>query len=365
MKPHDNGRRTEPEGAAGAAWVQYMAWKKFGDKRHLEGADWCMEWLEKHPTNPYYEVVLTYAVTLAARMNAEEGRDYDVGKIVNWCMGPSVARPGWGVIVGRWGDYDVSGLSGSTTDGGGYAFAMNSFVPIGAMLPAARYDDRFARAFGKWALNAINATRLFYPHELPANFQSCPGWKGDPKGVICYEGLRREGASYARHLKRREDPASKGKLSKAQEKQWAGIAPFASGDPTAFDWHYYTDFALYGASHVGIYAAMVERTDDEHILALDLLPTDFFHSAAYPTRLIYNPHKAKKTIHIDVGPSPVDLYDTVEKRFLSRNASGRTAIDLPPDAARVVVLARSGGMETRAGRKLLVDGIVIDHRLAE
>lgn len=362
MQPHYNGKRVEPEGAAGAAWIEYMAWRKFGDPRHLAAARWCMDWTQKYPTNPYYEVVLTYGVTLAARMNAEEGTRYDVTKLLNWCFGPSVARPGWGVIVGHWGDYDVNGLSGSITDGGGYAFAMNSIVAVGAILPTARYDDRYARAIGKWALNSINNTRLFYPREMPAQLQSCPDWKGDPQGVICYEGLRKSGLVYQEHIQRRRAPDSNGELPREVQDKWKHITPFASGDPVPFNWEFKTDFALYGAGHVGMLAAIVGRTDDEHILQLDLLPTDFFHDRAYPSSLLYNPYDTEKQVHLKVGDQPVDVYDTVEKQFPLRNVRGRVAISIPADSARVLVLTRAGGVQTRRGKQLLVDDVVIDYR---
>ena len=54
------------------------------------------------------------------------------------CQNPN-GRYGWGVMAGRWGDYDVSGLQGSILDGGGYAFFMNSvkltwpLVPMSSM----------------------------------------------------------------------------------------------------------------------------------------------------------------------------------------------------------------------------------------
>lgn len=363
MRPHDNGKRTEPEGAAGAAWLQYMAWKKFGEEKHLEGSKWCMDWLLSYPGNPYYEIVLAYAAPLAARMNAEVGTNYDVTKIINWCLGPSTARPGWGVIVGRWGDYEVGGLSGSITDGGGYAFAMNTFVATGAILPTARYDDRYARSLGKWALNAINNARLFYPKEIPAQLQSCPDWKGDPEGVISYEGLRRLGLTYGQHAYRRRHPDFQGHFPPDLEQKWSGIAPFASGDPIPFQWGHKTDFALYGAAHAGIFGAIVGRTDDEHILRLDLLAMDFFHDPAYPTSLLHNPYDHAATVHIDVGDKPVDVYDTVEKRFVATNASGMTPIEIPADSARVIVLAPAGGKRTTQGHKTLVNDVVVDYRV--
>jgi hypothetical protein len=112
--------------------------------------------------------------------------------LVDWCFGISDCRGGWGVVLGNWGGYDVDGLLGSIDNRGGYAFAMNTFTQAGALVPLVRYDTRFARAIGKWMLNLANAARLFYPPELPACHQSCAEWRGDPEGVIAYEGLRAE-----------------------------------------------------------------------------------------------------------------------------------------------------------------------------
>jgi hypothetical protein len=161
-------------------------------------ADWCVGALERKPrdANPLYEVLLPYAVITAARLNAEEGRNYEVGKLLNWCFepGPSPqARPHWGVILGNWNGLDVYGLTGSATDGGGYAFAMNTFQYAGTLAPLCRYDPRYARDLGKWLLNLANAARLFYPNAHDAGHQSSHAWasKHDPKSVLAYEGLRK------------------------------------------------------------------------------------------------------------------------------------------------------------------------------
>ena len=129
-------------------------------------------------------------------MNAELDRHYDVPKLLNWCFEARPkpqARPGWGVIADRWNGLDAHGLVGSTTDGGGYAFAMNTFQWAGALAPLARYDDRYARDIGKWMLNLANAARLFYPNAHDAAHQSSYTWanRNDPKSVIAYEGIRK------------------------------------------------------------------------------------------------------------------------------------------------------------------------------
>ena len=52
-----------------------------------------------------------------------------------------------------------------------------------------------------------------------------------------------------------------------------------------------SDFSLYGSSHVGFLAAILQRTSDERILKIDCLATDFRHAKAYPTFLLFNPYR--------------------------------------------------------------------------
>lgn len=197
MQPVEKGW-IEPEAAAGVAWLEYMAWVRFKDPRFLTAADWAIRSLEEKPVeeNPLYEVLLPYGALAAARMNAELGSNYDVGKLVNECFEPRgrpQARPGWGVISDRWQGRDAHGLVGSTTDGQGYAFAMNTFQWAGAIVPLARYDARYARDVGKWMLNLANAARLFYPNAHNAEHQSSYAWSRahDRKSAIAYEGIRK------------------------------------------------------------------------------------------------------------------------------------------------------------------------------
>jgi len=198
MQAFDNGERIEPEGGAGIAWLEYMAWQKTNDPRFLNATDWSIRALQRKPAdaNPLYEMLLPYAALTAVRMNAELGSNYDVGRLVNWCFNPlpkPQARPNWGVITGSWSGLDVDGLVGSATDGGGYAFAMNTFQFVGTLAPMARYDPRYAHDLGKWILNAANAARLFYANAHDAEHQSSYDWAStyDPASVIAYEGLRK------------------------------------------------------------------------------------------------------------------------------------------------------------------------------
>jgi hypothetical protein len=333
-KPVDNGQWREPDAAAGVAWLLYLAWVKHHDRRHLQAADGCLRFLLARDVNPYYEVLLPYGAYTAARMNAELGRDYDVDRLLDWCFGISDCRGGWGVIVGTWAGYDVHGLVGSIDNRGGYAFAMNTFAQAGALLPLVRYDTRYARAIGKWMLNLSNAARLFYPRELPADQQSSAFWKGDPAGVIAYEGLRRE---------------------------WDGKSPYATGDPLVMKWGPATDLGLYGSSYIGFLGGTVGRTNHEGILALDCLATDFGHSRAFPTFLFYNPYSEERAVSIEVGALPCDLYDAATGRLLAAGATGRAQFALAGDRAAVVVLVPAGASREVRDGHTLVAGRVIDY----
>jgi hypothetical protein len=342
MVPYDNGRWTEPDAAAGIAWLEYMAYTRSADPNHLLGADWGMQYLQDRTTNPFYEVLLPYGACLAARMNGELGRQYDVERFFNWCFdGSSVVRPGWGVTVGNWGGLPCSGLQGSLTHNDGFGFAMNTFDMVGAMVPIARYDDRFARAIGKWVLNAANASKYFYANALDADHQTGKAWADqyDTNYAITYEGLI---------------------------KNWQGKTPVALGGPALNGYqNVETDFATYGASHVGMLGGVVEHTNVEAILQLDCLVTDFFHDTAYPTYLYYNPYNEAKTVEIDVGVGPVDLYDAVSNGFIKWNVSGISSFNMAPDSALVLVLAPAGGSLTVGDHyndeKVFIDGVVVDY----
>ncbi len=334
LKPVDNGQWREPDAAAGIGWLEYMAWVRFRDDRHLKAADSCLRFLSERRENPYYEVLLPYGAYLAARMNAELGRDYDLDKMINWSFGISECRSGWGITIQKWGGHDCHGLAGSVDNGGGYAFAMNTFAQAGAMTPIVRYAPCYSRAIGKWMLNLANAARLFCTNGLPPDRQSCSFWKGDPKGVIAYEGLRR---------------------------QWGVKSPYATGDPLCMKWGPKTDLGLYGSSHVGMLGALVHPTSDGRIIALDCLATDFFHDKAFPTFLIYNPYAEDRTISLELGKLKSDVYDAASKRILLRKAAGKTDLMIPADNAKLIVIVPSDGEWRLDGRKLRVNDVIIDY----
>ncbi|WP_455463367.1 hypothetical protein [Candidatus Hodarchaeum mangrovi] len=339
MSGVDNGQWREPDAAAAVGWLEYISWLKWGDERFLTAADWCISFLDQLTFNPLYEILLPYGAYTAARMNAELGRNYDVNKIINWCFDPSYVRPGWGVITGRWGQYDCNGLHGSMTDGGGYAFAMGTFQNVGALIPLTRYDDRYSRAIGKYVLNAANAARLYYGNGLPYLHQDSEDWLKiyDPDSCIAYEGLR---------------------------KDWNGIAPLATGDVNQdryLNQQGPTNLGLYGSSHVGIFGGIISPTNIEGILQLDCLKTDYYHDDAYPTFLYYNPYNSNKTVEINVGQYICDLYDATTNSFLKKGVSGLSSFILPSNTAALIVIVPSEGTLSYIDNKTLINGVIVDY----
>ena len=332
MQAIDNGKWKEPDAAAGIGWLEYMAWVKWRSPKHLKAADWSLKFLHNRKENPHYEILMPYGAYLAARINGELGRKYDVHKFLTWCFEESKARPGWGTVAENWGGYDCHGLVGSITDGGGYAFALNTFASAGALVPLVRYDDRYSQAIGRWMLNAANSARLFYRDAHADDHQSSAFWNDD-SGVIAYEGLRKE---------------------------WKGKSPYATGDPIRLGWGP-TDLALYGGSYVGFFGGIVRKTNVEMILQLDCLATDFFHDRAYPTYLYYNPYEVTKEVEIDVGPESRDLFDAASDGFLKKNVKGVSRFPLRANTAAVVVVAPTGGKITHKGNRTLINGVVVDY----
>jgi hypothetical protein len=339
MTPNNSGV-VEPEAAGAIAWMLYQAYVKSGDVRYRIGAEIALESLLVYTTNPSYELQLPYGVNIAARMNAEIGTTYDITKMLHWCFanGDGTLRQ-WGVTVGTWGGYDCSGLIGEINHSNDYPFFMNTVEQAGALVPLVRYDDRYARAIGKWVLNAANASRLFYTDYLPDDHQDGEVWghQYDPRSLIAYEALRQSDLTND------------------------AIRPYATGDAVRNGWAP-TNYALYGASHVGIFAGLIDTTNVSMILRLDLLKTDYFHGTAYATYLYFNPYGSDTSVVLDVGGGTHDLYNTVTKTFLRQGVSGMAMVTIPANSAVVVVIAPSGGSMAYDLDKTLINGVVIDYR---
>lgn len=348
MKPMTNQICAQPDAAAGHAYVLYAAYKKFGDPRYLKGAVSAMKALESQPVNPTYELLMPFGAYLAARMNAEQGTTFDTQKMLNWTFdGTAICREGWGFLVGNWNGFDISGTVGSTVDHGGYAFLMNTFDAAWPLVPLVRYQPQYANAIGKWMLNAVNASRLFYPQYMPAAHQTIPQLAEVTKGVIAYEGFAKA-STFDTLYQSLKAPVAQGDGPK-----WVpGKNPEVS------------QFSVYGSAHAGIFGGIVKETEVKGILGLDLLATDFYAQKAYPSYLFYNPYKTVKSIGFKVPAGKkgkTDVYDLVAQRFIARNVAAGTKVAIPALGSVVLVCVPAGAKPQVKNRQLTVDGVVLDY----
>lgn len=319
--------------AGGHAYVLLCAYRKFGDVRYLNHSKSAIEALLSQKESRFYEALLPLGVYTAAYLNATEGANYDVQKLLNWvfdgCKSPT-GRTGWGIIVGKWGDYDVSGLQGSITDGGGYAFLMNSIKPAWPFVPMVKYQPQYAKAIGKWMLNNASACRLFYPGYIDEKHQWAPELKDITNNNIAYEGLR--------------------KFDDYGKESLKGVSPVAIGDgPKWIDGNPTESmFSVYSSSPVGILGAIVDTTNVKGILKLDCNATDFYASRPYPVYLYYNPYDIDEHINYQTKQA-VDLFDIVSKKYVARGISKDDVFTIPAKEACIIV-------ELPAGTELSLDG---------
>ena len=325
----------EPESAGSIAWLLYHAYLKTGQKKYLTGAQLAMEFLSKQTANPSYELQLPYGSFIAAKMNAELGTRYDIGKMINWSFNRGALR-GWGTIVGKWNGADVSGLVGEANDGGNdYAFALNGFQHAAALVPLVKYDKRFARAISKWVLNLANASRFFYPGYLPPTSQDDFAWSSvnDPQSVIGYEALK---------------------------ENLNGKKLFGTGDAKTGGWAQ-TNLGIYGSSSVGYMASLIEKTDVNGILLLDVNKTDFFGQNVYPTFLVYNPGPTTQ-ITLPLAANSYDIYDAISETILYTNATGNYPIIVAANEVKFLVYLPIGSTPiTREGKLYIGDNIIDYH----
>lgn len=347
MKGVVNNIPLQQDAAGGHAYVLYAAYEKFQDPRYLKGAKSALESLIAQKESRFYEILLPMAAIVASKLNAEEGTQYDVKKIIDWtfdgCQNPT-GRYGWGVMTGRWGDYDVSGLQGCITDGNEYGFLMNSIKLAWPLVPMVKYEPQFAHAIGKWMLNNVNACRLCYPLEIDDQHQWCPEQKNITNGIVAYEGIR--------------------KSDDYGKKELENVSPVAIGDGPKWNPANPPEsmFSLYSTSPVGIFGAMVETTNVEGILRLDCNVTDFYSKRPYPVYLYYNPQKeAQKVIY--KSQQAVDLFDIVAKEYVAKNIKESGEFNMEADGARVIVeLPVGSSIERNDKNQLLVNQYIIAYK---
>lgn len=343
LKPNKNWICSQQDAAAGHAYVLYSAYQKFGDPKYLQGAKTSLEALLNQKDNQFYEILMPFGAYVAARLNAEEGTNYDYTKILDWTFnGDPMCREGWGVLLDNWNGYDVSGLMGSTTHNGGFAFMMNTYDAMWPLVPMVRYDQRYANTIGKWMLNASNAMKFFYPYEIADNHQTIPDAKKHTKGVIAYEGLIKK--SHLDDYHNIEAPVA------------IGDGPhWVKGNPDV------SQFSVYGSGHVGIAGSIISKTNVDNILQLDLLATDFYSKKPFPSYLYYNPNPESKSVNIEVGNNKVKIYDAIKRVFIGNKITNSFSFNVEKEQSAVLVIVPQDAVISEANGKLLANGVVIDY----
>jgi hypothetical protein len=348
MKGMKNHITSQEDAAAGHAYVLYSAYRKFGDQKYLDGAKSAIEAMLSQTESRFYEVLLPFGAYTAARLNAEQGTNYDVLKLLNWSFNGCKAvegRTGWGVIAEKWGPYDAHGLQGSITDGGGYAFLMNTYSMAWPLVPMVRYEPKFAESIGKWMLNASNASRLFYPYEIDDDHQWLPDYKELTKNVIAYEGLRKT------------DPYGSDRLK--------GVEPVALGDGP--NWLVgqpnISMFSLYSSAYAGIYGAIIQETNVNQVLRLNCLATDFYHGDAYPTYLYYNPFdNSQEIVFENEHDGAVDLFDALTHELVAENIDTSGQFSVSGRSASLIVTIPHGAAIKKAGKQYTCNDIIIAYQ---
>ena len=334
MAPYQNDTWKEPDSAAGIAVLMWYGYTLTGEEKYLEMAKTCLDFVNTFEGSSLYEALLYFAPALAAKLNAEYGTAYDVEGFLDDVMnGGSIPRGGWGSIAGEWGEYSMNGLMGSTTDGGGYAFAMNTFAAAYAMSSLAKYDTRYAQTLGIWYLQAASNSRYFFADTTSLENQSAALDEALLEQIntwgycIPYEGIRK---------------------SQNSKTPWFG------GDPTVYGWAE-TDFSLYSGAHMGMMGAVVRRTDVDGILRINC-NAQVCEQDAYAAYLLFNPHDKEKTVTYTLPEGSFDLFDSVKKEVIASGVSESVKLALSAGEAVVIIELPAGSQVTHEGTGYFVDG---------
>ncbi len=363
------GGRNEPLNCYGNApavgWIMYVGWILYKEEKYLKNAEAAITWQLAHPGR--YEITHVPGPLLAARLNAELGRNYDLSRAFKvWC-GDFENNCPWKVLSGSvQGGFTCDGLDGSwqgSKDNNFYAFTMGTLQGPAWLVPVARYDARYAKMIGKFALHTASTSRLLQGCDLDWAHQDHKDWKDlyDKENILCYEGL----GSRAR---------------------WDdSIRPYATGDSIRLGFFnkkpvknpeylekktsYFSkdpdNISLYMGNHIGFLGSIMCKTEHEGILVWDCLKTDYYHPKAFPTYLIYNPYVESKRFSFEFTKGKADYYDAVSGKVIMKNAGGKITLELAAESAMVLTVLPAEAKISKENGKLSVDGVIIDYLVGQ
>ncbi len=332
MEPYQNQIWQEPDSATGIAVLMDLGYSLTGEERYKDALIRALDYIESFFGGPQYEILQYYGPYLNAKFNALEQKDYDMVKSFGRVFdGASIPRGGWGVISKQWGDYDMSGTFGATTDRGGYAFSMNTFAGLNAVIPAVKYAPEYANVIGDLVLRVTRNSLNFFSEHTDEKRQSTSyldqGVAEEIKTLLPYEGVINS---------------------------YQGNTPWFGGDPTIHDWAE-TDFSLYSGAHIGVMAHRLSPTNVEGVVKVQL--NELSATPMSPFSLLYNPFPEEVTVnYTHTSEDAVDLYDVLTHSYLAKAESGETTITIPATSSVVLVELEAGAVLEEQDGNLSVNG---------
>ncbi len=122
------------------------------------------------------------------------------------------------------------------------------------------------------------------------------------------------------------------------------------------------NLSLYSGNHVGFLGGICQKTEVPGILCWDCVKTDWFHSAAYPTFMLYNPHDEPKQVTLKLQKR-ADLYDLVAGKFVARGAERNHPLRLGADQVVVLVATPRNGKISQDNGRFKVNSVTVDFRV--
>ena len=341
MQPYRNNIWHEPDSAVGISLLMYYGYQLTGETKYKEAAINTLTYIDQtYDGSSMYEILLYYGPYLAAMYNQAFDTKFDVESLFNQAFnGNSIPRGGWGMLNDNYNGFAVSGLMGSITDGGGYAFSMNTFASAFIMAKTAKYDTRYANSIGQWLNHLISNARYFFPEYAKDDNESMhhTEFKDDTiqfnetaNSAFPYEGIRKSGNSKS---------------------------PWFGGDPTVYNWAK-TDLSIYSGASMGMLASIYSKTNVDGILKIDLNAGDYYNDT-YPTYLLYNPHEQSKKGSYTSKNQGIDLYDAVTETVIKSNVSGETEIDIEANQSVIIVEIPTSSTLVKTDNQTKIEDIVI------
>jgi hypothetical protein len=314
----------QPDAIAGYAYLMTFAYVFFNEEKYLEEAKKALEIYQSFDENPWYEIPSGAMACLAAAHLNSRGLEFDLYKILNFVFDSQTGS----MLSGKWGSSEINGTmigwrGFSRDEATSSGYSMETMIVLPYVLPVVRYEPKFARAIGKYALNVSSNAQLFFSEFLPADHQSRP----DLRPEIPYEKLCKE---------------------------FEGHSPYGTGDCEGHK-------SVYGGGFTLWWGSIINTTNEAYIPRFNVTHTDFLETQAYPTYLYYNPWDEERRVSLDVGDQGSDVYDLMSHQVLYSNAKGEVDLLLPVDMAKVIAVVPHGGEQSIKDGKLSINGIVVDY----